>query len=162
MPHSAVGSPECSSFSEPGRISRSRRSLLPPFLLSVLLIISMLAGKTRTLPAGPKPRWVNPCELPGHVFDPTTDMEGAPPIRAAEIFKNVRERAFVAKKHAEDVTRKFVSTLFFFTFLLSHFMICMFIAAKFPHSDKFFQKTHIYLKFHAVLEKISEKIKILK
>lgn len=139
MPHSAVGSPECSSFSEPGRISRSRRSLLPPFLFCVLIIISMLAGKTRTLPAGPKPRWVNPCELPGHVFDPTTDMEGAPPIRAAEIFKNVRERAFVAKKHAEDVTRKFVST---FLFSLSHLLI-------FIHSCQVFPFRQIFPDMHA-------------
>lgn len=114
MPHCAAGSPECSSLSEPspGRscpASRPRRSLLP-LLCGVVIVLTTMAGEAKALPAGPKPRWVNPCELPGHVFDPSTDMEGAPPIRAAEIFRNVRDRAFVAKKHAEDVTKKFVST----------------------------------------------------
>ncbi|XP_054714566.1 uncharacterized protein LOC129224174 [Uloborus diversus] len=80
----------------------------PPRRLFSALLLAVAVACAGAMPAGgKKPRWINPCHLPGHPFDPNTDMTEAPPLRLSELYEGVKERARVAKEHAEHLRQYF-------------------------------------------------------
>lgn len=58
-------------------------------------------------------RWINPCDLPGHLFDPALDMIGAPNVDEGEVAQSVVVRGKIALNQAKKLRDTFVSTLLF-------------------------------------------------
>ncbi|GIY74154.1 uncharacterized protein CEXT_190741 [Caerostris extrusa] len=44
-----------------------------------------------------EPRWINPCDLPGHLFDPLSDMVGAPYVDEFEIAQGLAKKSRLAR-----------------------------------------------------------------
>lgn len=57
-------------------------------------------------------RWINPCDLPGHLFDPMADMVGAPYVEGYEIAKGLATRARMARDQARKLLNTFVAETF--------------------------------------------------
>lgn len=92
-----------------GRKIRQYQVLLRQPQFWCFLTIFMCASAVMAAPIRrDKPRWVNPCDLEGHVFDPSSDLEGAPPIEVVDLYNNVLDRAKVAKNHATHVKDTFL------------------------------------------------------
>lgn len=85
-----------------------KRSSLHLYLL-LLLSASIMSASPRKQN---KPRWVNPCDLAGHVFDPSRDMTNAPSISMEELYNNVISRARVCRDHALKAKENFLRETF--------------------------------------------------
>ena len=89
--------------------------LITSLLTFYLLIGNSMASPLRKTKSPPgslinsSPKWINPCGLPTHPIDPEKDFAGAPSISIDELFHRVMSSAKVAKKHAEEIKRVFVS-----------------------------------------------------
>ncbi|KFM57313.1 hypothetical protein X975_25539, partial [Stegodyphus mimosarum] len=82
------------------------------FLRLLLLFLAMCPASARPLPTTTrKPRWINPCDLQGQVYDPETDVKGEHDM--AQIYSFVKEGARIAKQHASNVKENFLKYYYF-------------------------------------------------
>ncbi|CAL1268097.1 unnamed protein product [Larinioides sclopetarius] len=81
--------------------------------LFVFCIFSALAAvDSRPTHNMSEARWINPCDLPGHLFDPMADMVGAPFVDAFEIAKGLATRSRMARDQAQKLFNTFVAETF--------------------------------------------------
>ncbi|XP_035216077.1 uncharacterized protein LOC118189566 isoform X2 [Stegodyphus dumicola] len=82
------------------------------FLRLLLLFLAMCPASARPLPTTTrKPRWINPCDLQGQVYDPETDVKGEHDM--AQIYSFVKESARIAKQHASNVKENFLKFYYY-------------------------------------------------
>ncbi|GIX93465.1 uncharacterized protein CDAR_408941 [Caerostris darwini] len=59
-----------------------------------------------------EPRWINPCDLPGHLFDPLSDMVGAPYVDEFEIAQGLAKKSRLARDQAKHLFTEFIDEAF--------------------------------------------------
>ncbi|XP_055951014.1 uncharacterized protein LOC129985120 isoform X2 [Argiope bruennichi] len=80
--------------------------------LFVFCIFSALAAVDSRPTHMSEARWINPCDLPGHLFDPMADMVGAPFVDSFEIAKGLATRSRMARDQAQKLFNTFVAETF--------------------------------------------------
>ncbi|XP_067131521.1 uncharacterized protein [Centruroides vittatus] len=59
-----------------------------------------------------KPRWKNPCGIPGHVFNAKEDLVGAPPATVQQLFDDILHAAKVARQNGMRTKDAFLNKVF--------------------------------------------------
>ncbi|GFY60357.1 uncharacterized protein TNIN_83761 [Trichonephila inaurata madagascariensis] len=81
-----------------------------PFILLICDAFSRAEG--RPMQNLSEARWINPCDLPGHLFDPKYDMVDAPKANHLEITQNIVARIKTSRDQATDILESYVKYAF--------------------------------------------------
>ncbi|GFV34340.1 uncharacterized protein TNCV_4023551 [Trichonephila clavipes] len=79
-----------------------------PFILLICDAFSRTEG--RPMQNLSEARWINPCDLPGHLFDPKYDMVDAPKADHLEITRNIVARIKTSRDQATEILESYSAT----------------------------------------------------